>query len=67
MGKSLLFSWLGRIGEVNLSGATIQRPAHEFRYDIMDITVRGKRMACVRWEFDIVSGHWNFTGPENAL
>lgn len=51
-GKSLLFSWLGRMGEVNLNGATIRRPAHEFRYDIMDITVRGKQMACVRWEFE---------------
>jgi Tol biopolymer transport system component len=51
-GKSLLFSWFGRIGEVDLGGTTIRRPAHESRYDIMDVTVRGKQMACVRWEFE---------------
>jgi serine/threonine protein kinase/WD40 repeat protein len=51
-GKSLLFSWFGRMGEVDLSGATLRRPAYESRYDIMDITVRGKQMACVRWEFE---------------
>ena len=51
-GKSLLFSWFGRMGEVDLSGAAIRRPANEFRYDIMDITVRGKQMACVRWELE---------------
>lgn len=51
-GKSLLFSWFGRMGEVDFSGATLRRPAHESRYDIQDITVRGKQMACVRWEFE---------------
>jgi serine/threonine protein kinase len=51
-GKSLLFSWFGRMDQVDLSGATIRRTAHESRYDIMDITVRGKQMACVRWEFE---------------
>lgn len=51
-GKSLLFSWLGRIGEVSLNGATMRRPAYELRYDVMNITVRGNQMACVRWEFE---------------
>ena len=51
-GKSLLFSWFGQMGEVDLSGAAIRQPAHEFRYDVMDMTVRGKQMACVRWEFE---------------
>jgi Tol biopolymer transport system component len=51
-GKSLLFSWFGWMGEVNLSDATIRQPAQQLRYDIMDITVRGKQMACVRWEFE---------------
>jgi serine/threonine protein kinase/Tol biopolymer transport system component len=51
-GKSILFSWFGRIGEVNLSGAAIRRPADELRYEVMDINVRGKQMACVRWEFE---------------
>jgi eukaryotic-like serine/threonine-protein kinase len=51
-GKSLLFSWFGRMDEVDFSGSIIRRPAHESRYDIMDITVRGKQMACVRWEFE---------------
>jgi serine/threonine protein kinase/WD40 repeat protein len=56
-GKSLLFSWFGRMGEVDLSGATIRRPAHESRYDILDITVRGRQMACVRWQFE--HGIWS--------
>jgi serine/threonine protein kinase/Tol biopolymer transport system component len=56
-GKSLLFSWFGRMGEVDLSGATNRRPAHESRYDILDITVRDKQMACVRWEFE--HGIWS--------
>jgi serine/threonine protein kinase/Tol biopolymer transport system component len=51
-GKSLLFSWFGRMGEVDLSGATLRSPALESRYDILDITVRGKLMACVRWELE---------------
>ncbi len=51
-GKSILFSWFGRIGEVNLSSAAIRRPADELRYEVMDINVRGRQMACVRWEFE---------------
>jgi serine/threonine protein kinase/dipeptidyl aminopeptidase/acylaminoacyl peptidase len=51
-GRSLLFSWFGRIGEVSLTGAARRQPAREFRYEIMDITVRGAQMACVRWEFE---------------
>ena len=41
----------------SVSGTTIRRSARESRYDIMDITVRGKQMACVRWEFE--HGIWS--------
>jgi hypothetical protein len=58
-GKSRCFSWFGRMGEVDLSGATLRRPA-TIRYDIMDVPC-GKQMACVRWEFDTAFGPWNST------
>ncbi len=51
-GKALLFSWFGRLGEVDLRGAATRQPPMQFRYDVMDVTVRGKQMACVRWEFE---------------
>jgi Tol biopolymer transport system component len=53
-GRSMAYSWFGRLAEVDLSTGAITQPpaARMLGPDISDITIRGKRMAYVHWNFE---------------
>jgi Tol biopolymer transport system component len=53
-GRSLAYSWFGRLAEVDLSSGAITQPAaaRALGPDISDITIRGNRVAYVHWNFE---------------
>jgi len=53
-GRSLAYSWFGKLAEVDLSTGAITQPAaaKSLGPDISDITIRGNRMAYVHWNFE---------------
>ncbi|MCU1291272.1 MAG: serine/threonine protein kinase [Bryobacterales bacterium] len=51
-GRSLAYSWFGKLAKVELATGVITRSLTALGSDISDITIRGKRMACVRWTFE---------------
>ena len=53
-GRSLVYSWFGKLAEVDLASGAIGQPAaaRALGPDISDITIRGKRMAYVHWNFE---------------
>jgi serine/threonine protein kinase len=51
-GRSLAYSWFGKIAEVNVQSGSITTPAEALGSDISDITIRGSRTALVRWTFE---------------
>jgi serine/threonine protein kinase/Tol biopolymer transport system component len=53
-GRSLAYSWFGNLAEVNVESGAITRPAMATALgpDIIDITIRGSRMAYVHWALE---------------
>jgi serine/threonine protein kinase/WD40 repeat protein len=53
-GRALVYSWFGKLVEVQLASGSIKQPpaATALGIDISDITIRGTRMAYVRWDFE---------------
>ncbi len=53
-GRSLAYSWFGKLAEMNVESGAITRPAMATALgpDIIDVTIRGNRMACVHWALE---------------
>jgi len=51
-GRSLVYSWFGKLAKVDIASGATTWPAAALGSDICDITIRGKRMAYVRWSFE---------------
>jgi serine/threonine protein kinase len=53
-GRALLYSWFGRLTEVNVQSGAITRSALATALgpDVSDITIRGNRMAYVHWALE---------------
>jgi Tol biopolymer transport system component len=53
-GRSLAYSWFGKLAEVNVESGSITQPALAAALgpDISDITIRGHRMAYVHWTLE---------------
>lgn len=66
-GRSLVYSWFGRLAKVDAaSGATIW-PAAALGSDICDISIRGTRMTYVRWSFEHSIWELKMHHPEGSL
>ncbi len=53
-GRSLAYSWFGKLAEVNVESGAITQPALATALgpDISDVTIRGHRMAYVHWALE---------------
>jgi len=53
-GRSLAYSWFGKLAEVNVESGSITQPALATALgpDISDITIRGNRIAYVHWALE---------------
>ncbi len=53
-GRSLAYSWFGKLAEVNVESGVITQPAVAavLGPDISDVAIRGKRMAYVHWALE---------------
>jgi serine/threonine protein kinase len=62
-GRALVYSWFGRLAEVDPVSASVTRPpvATALGPDISDITISGNRMAYVHWTFE--HSIWQLTLP----
>jgi serine/threonine protein kinase len=50
-GGALVYSWFGRLANVNLATGSTTWPVNAFGSSICDMSIRGRRMAYVRWDF----------------
>ncbi len=53
-GRALLYSWFGRLAEIDPMSGLVTQPALATALgpDVSDITIRGNRMAYVHWELE---------------
>ena len=53
-GRSLAYSWFGKLAEVNVKSGAITQPAVATALgpDVTDVTIRGNRMAYVHWALE---------------
>lgn len=51
-GRSLMYSWFGQFAKVNLSNGSVERLGNMFGPNVSDISIRDRRMAYVRWDFE---------------
>ncbi len=51
-GRSLVYSWFGKLAKIDVPSGSTTWPATALGSDISDISIRGKRMTYVRWNFE---------------
>ena len=51
-GRSLVYSWFGQLAKVDLANSSTKRLGAGFGRNISDVSIRGKRMAYARWDFE---------------
>ncbi|MBV9033174.1 MAG: serine/threonine-protein kinase [Acidobacteriaceae bacterium] len=66
-GRSLVYSWFGKLAKVDIANGATTWPAAALGSDICDISIRGKRMTYVRWSFEHSIWELKMRRPERGL